>query len=83
MPTNTKETESVVFHRLNYLIIFLSCIAIVVGYVLMAGNGSTESSFCPEIFSKRRIVIAPFMCFMGYVSMIVGIVLPHGKSRRK
>lgn len=39
-----------------------------------SGPGSTESSFNPDIFSTRRIVIAPALCLAGYLLMIVGII---------
>jgi hypothetical protein len=51
-----------------------ACALIVLGYILMSGPGSTESSFNPDIFSTRRIVIAPALCLAGYLLMIVGII---------
>ena len=51
-----------------------SCILIVAGYILMSGPGSTEQSFNPDIFSARRIVIAPMLCLAGYLLIIVGIL---------
>jgi hypothetical protein len=40
----------------------------------MSGTGSTETYFNPDIFSPRRIVIAPMLCLAGYLLIIVGIV---------
>ena len=51
-----------------------ACALIVLGYILMSGPGSTESSFNPDIFSTRRIVIAPELCLAGYLLIIVGII---------
>ena len=34
----------------------------------------SEQSFNPDIFSTRRIVIAPIFCLAGYLLMIVGIL---------
>lgn len=51
-----------------------ACALIVLGYILMSGPGSTESSFNPDIFSTRRIVIAPVLCLAGYLLIIVGIL---------
>ena len=51
-----------------------SCVLIVAGYILMSGPGSTEQSFNPDIFSTRRIVIAPMLCMAGYLTIIVGIL---------
>ena len=41
----------------------------------MSGGGSKDGvSFNPEIFSARRIVIAPLVTVLGFVTMIVGIL---------
>ena len=55
-------------------IIIAACVLIILGYVLMSGPGSTEQSFNPDIFSARRIVIAPILCLTGYLLIIVGIL---------
>ena len=57
-----------------------ACALIVLGYILMSGPGSTESSFNPDIFSTRRIVIAPALCLAGYLLMIVGLIKKCGHS---
>jgi len=40
----------------------------------MAGPGSTEQAFNPDIFSTRRIVVAPMFCLAGYLLIVVGIL---------
>ena len=55
-------------------IIIGASLLIVTGYLLMSGSGSTEQTFNPEIFSPRRIVVAPMFCLAGYLLMIVGIL---------
>lgn len=57
------------------LVIIVACIIIAIGYFLMSGPGSTEQSFNPDIFSTRRIVVAPILCLTGYLLVIVGILL--------
>jgi hypothetical protein len=56
------------------IILMIACILILAGYVLMSGPGSTENAFNPDIFSVRRIVIAPLLCLSGYMLIIVGIL---------
>ena len=46
----------------------------------MAGSGSTEEAFNPDIFSARRIVVAPLLCLAGYLLGIVGILWKKNKS---
>jgi hypothetical protein len=55
-------------------ILFVACLLIATGYLLMTGAGTTEQAFCPDIFSTRRIVVAPMLCLAGYLLMIVGIL---------
>ena len=55
-------------------ILIIACILIITGYVLMSGPGSTEQAFNPEIFSTRRIVVAPMVCLAGYLLVVVAIL---------
>jgi len=55
-------------------IIVVACLLVVAGFLLMSGSASTEQSFNPDIFSLRRIVIAPMLCLAGYLLVIVGIL---------
>ena len=40
----------------------------------MSGSGSTDTEFNPEIFNTRRTVVAPMVCFVGYLFVIVAIL---------
>lgn len=55
-------------------ILLIACLLIMIGYVLMSGDGSNEQAFNPEIFSPRRIVVAPMVCLAGYLLIVVGIL---------
>lgn len=55
-------------------IIIGACLLILTGYLLMSGSGSTEQTFNPDIFSPRRIVVAPMLCLAGYLLIIIGIL---------
>ena len=55
-------------------IIVVACLLVVAGFLLMSGSASTEQSFNPDIFSPRRVVIAPMLCLAGYLLVIVGIL---------
>ena len=62
---NTKMKRKLVNRR---QIIAAACILIVVSYLLMAGSEGSD------IFSTRRIVIAPMLCLAGYLLIIIGIL---------
>ena len=72
---NTPQTdEKSPLGRKNLLLFLVAGILILTGYILMAGPGSTEQAFNPEIFSARRIVVAPAVCLTGYLLVIVSIL---------
>lgn len=62
------------FSRINFILLGVAIAIILLGFVLMSGEGSTENNFNPEIFSTRRIVVAPFVCLVGYLFIIVAIL---------
>lgn len=62
-------------NKLNYIICGASVLLIILGFALMLGSASTiEGGFEPDIFSTRRIVVAPMVCLFGFLLMIVGIL---------
>ncbi len=68
------DKKNFAFDKMNYILLAVGMAVIIIGLVLMAGSGSTESQFNPEIFSARRIKLAPAVCFVGFVFMIYGIL---------
>ncbi|MCP9610519.1 DUF3098 domain-containing protein [Coprobacter tertius] len=60
--------------RQNFILIGIAFVMIILGFALMAGPGSTPEHFNPDIFSVRRIVIAPAISFLGFVFMIFAIM---------
>lgn len=67
--------------KINFYIMGGAAAAIVLGFLLMTGAGSTENGFNPDIFSARRIIVGPTIAFLGFVAMAVGIIwLPRRKK---
>lgn len=62
------------FSRMNYILLAIGMVVIILGFILMAGSGSNETTFNPDIFSARRIKLAPVVCFLGFLFMIYGIL---------
>lgn len=70
------------FGKLNYIICAASVVLIILGFILMTGPASSvEGGFEPDIFSTKRIVVAPMVCFAGFLLMIVGILFPRQKEQ--
>lgn len=62
------------FDKVNFILLAAGMLVVILGFVLMAGGGSTDEAYDPEIFSAMRIKVAPVMCFIGFVSMVYAIV---------
>lgn len=62
------------FDKTNFIWLGVGMIVIIIGFILMTGPGSTETTFEPDIFSVRRIKVAPVVCFLGFISIIAGIL---------
>lgn len=61
--------------KINYIICGVSFLIVIIGFFLMTGpSSSIEGGYEPDIFSTRRIVIAPMFCLFGFLMMIVGIL---------
>jgi hypothetical protein len=72
-----------IFGKKNYkfMLIGLACIA--VGFALMSGGGSDDPNvFNPDIFSFRRIRLAPTLVLIGFGIQVYAILLnPDKKSK--
>jgi hypothetical protein len=68
------EKRDFAFDKVNYILLAVGMAVVVLGFLLMSGNGSTETSYDPDIFSARRIKVAPLVCLAGFVSMIYAVV---------
>ena len=62
------------FDKVNYILLAVGMAVVVLGFLLMSVSGSTEAAYDPDIFSARRIKVAPLVCLAGFVSMIYAVV---------
>jgi membrane-bound ClpP family serine protease len=63
------------FGKQNYQIFIGGVALIILGYLLMIGGGSEDPNvFNPAIFDTQRITIAPMVCLLGFIVVIVGIM---------
>ena len=65
--------------KLNLILIAVSFVIIVLGFVLMVGEPSGEV-YNPDIFSFRRITLGPMISLFGFVAMIFAILF-RGKKK--
>lgn len=69
------QTGDFAFGKENYRLMLIGLALITIGFILMIGGGSKDpSQFNPEIFSFRRITLAPILVLAGYVVEIFAIM---------
>ncbi len=63
------------FDKINYRILLIGLGVIALGFLLMAGGGSEDPNvFNPEIFSFRRIRLAPAVVLAGFGITVYSIL---------
>lgn len=72
--------KKLAFHKTNLIITGVAILIIIVGFILMSGPATTVNGFESDIFSVRRIKVAPVVCLLGFALMIVGILYPAKKN---
>lgn len=75
MSNQTQGEKEFAFGKENYIITIIGFVCIVVGFILMSGGGSEDPAvFSEEIFSTRRITVAPIVVLLGFAIEIFGIM---------
>ncbi|MDR0988811.1 MAG: DUF3098 domain-containing protein [Prevotellaceae bacterium] len=73
--------EKFAFDKTNFVLLAVAMAVVVLGFVLMTGPSSTMTRFEPDIFSTRRIVVAPLVSLAGFLFMIYAVLRkPKSKS---
>ena len=70
------------FSKKNYILLAIGMAIVIIGLVLMSGDGSAEGFFNPDIFSVRRIKVAPLVSLFGFVFIMFAIMY-RPKSKQK
>ncbi len=60
--------------KINFILMALCGAMIVIGFLLMLGEGNSVEQFNADIFSTRRIVVGPTLAFLGFVGMAFAII---------
>ncbi len=68
------DKRDLAFDKVNYILLAIGMAIVIIGFLLMSGSGSSETAYDPDIFSARRIKVAPVVCLIGFVSMIYAVV---------
>ena len=62
------------FSKKNYILLAIGMAIVILGLVLMSGEGSAEGFLNADIFSARRIKLAPLVSLFGFVFIMFAIM---------
>lgn len=68
------DKRNLAFDKVNFILLAVGMAIVIIGFILMSGAGSTENTFDADIFSARRIVIAPTVTLVGFLSIIYAVI---------
>lgn len=81
MSQNNSDHNQLAFEKENYRLLILGVVAVVLGFILMSGGGSDDPNvFSDEIFSFRRLTLAPIIILGGYVTVLWAIMKKPKRS---
>lgn len=78
----TENQRDFAFNKTNWILVGISMLFIVIGFLLMTGSKSGEV-FNPSIFSTRRITIGPMISLFGFLFMFVAIMWRNKKEKEE
>lgn len=69
------QNKDLIMGKTNYIIMAIGFAIIILGFVLMAGGGSEDPTVfnADELYSPRRITLAPILVLVGLALQIVAI----------
>ena len=68
------DKQKFAFDKMNFIWLAIGMAIVIIGFLLMTGPSSSETAFEPDIFSVRRIKVAPVVCLIGFLSMIYAVL---------
>ncbi len=80
MKEKKESNKKLLLTKKNYMIVCIGLIFIIIGYILMSGGESNDPNiFNEEIYSFRRIRIAPLLVLIGLSIQIYAILISSKK----
>ena len=71
---NNEQKPDFLFDKVNYKTLLIGIAVIVLGFILMSGGGSDDTKiFNEDVFSFRRIRLAPTLVLIGFGITIYSI----------
>ena len=77
---NNEQKPDFLFDKVNYKFLFIGIAVIALGFILMSGGGSDNPKvFSEDVFSFRRIRLAPTVVLIGFGITIYSIFKKSSK----
>ncbi len=74
MKNKNENPQEFLFEKVNYKILLIGIAVIALGFILMSGGGSDDPKvFSEDVFSFRRIHLAPTVVLIGFGITIYSI----------
>lgn len=74
-PIDNRPKMQFAFGRKNYMILLGGLFLITIGFILLSGGGTKDpNQFSYELFSTQRMVTAPIILLLGYITVAVAIM---------
>lgn len=73
------EKKNLALGKINFIMLAVSMLVVVIGFILMAGDSSDVNHYDAEIFNAMHTKVAPVVTFLGFIGIIPSI-LYRGKS---
>ncbi len=78
---NGSQPDPFLMGRKNYIFMGIGIACIALGFILMSGGGSEDPNvFNPNIYSFRRIRLAPMLVLLGLGIQVYAILLNPNKE---
>lgn len=75
MKNKSENSQEFLFDKINYKILLIGITVIALGFILMSGGGSDDPNvFNEDVFSFRRIRLAPTTVLIGFGITIYAIL---------
>lgn len=68
--------DEMAFEKENYMLLGIAAVCVVIGYLLMVGGGTDDPNVFnyDELFSFRRITLAPMVVLVGIIIGFYAII---------
>ncbi|MBN2682768.1 MAG: DUF3098 domain-containing protein [Bacteroidales bacterium] len=78
-----KNSGGFIFDKKSYIYLAIGVLVLVVGFLLMSGGAPSDpNTFNEEVFSHRRITLAPIIVLGGY-GFIIWVIMRKPKTNQE